>query len=115
MKPFKYNPNNNSGLFRHRITFLKALSVEDEIGQSEIQWIADKQAWSIIKTIKGSEYFSSGSQQAEIISRFIIRYMFGITADMRIDYNGRIFDIIEPPINDDEANKTLTIIAKERV
>jgi len=116
MQPFKYNPNFNTGSFRNRITFLKLASIEDELGQ-EIgeDWVEFKNAWAIIKTLKGSEYLSSGSERATIISRFIIQYIEGITADMRIDYNGRIFDIIEPPINDDELNKTLTILAKERV
>ncbi|MEK5390209.1 phage head closure protein [Margalitia sp. FSL K6-0131] len=115
MQPFKYNPNFNSGSFRHRITFLKPETIEDELGQKETEWVEYKKAWAMIKTVKGSEYISSGSEQATIISRFIIHYTEGITVIMRIDFNGRIFDIIEPPINDDEANKTLTILAKERV
>ncbi|MES1054574.1 head-tail adaptor protein, partial [Bacillus thuringiensis] len=34
---------------------------------------------------------------------------------MRINMKGRIFGIIEPPMNDDEMYQTLTIIAKEHV
>ncbi|MBO0961445.1 phage head closure protein [Neobacillus sp. MM2021_6] len=115
MQPFKYNPNFNSGQFRNRITFLKPETVEDELGQEDTTWIDYKKAWAMIKTVKGSEYVSAGAEHVVITSRFIIHYTEGITADMRIDYNGRIFDIIEPPINDDELNKTLTILAKERV
>lgn len=115
MQPFKYNPNNNSGSRRHRIVFLKPDPIVDELGQQEDNWTEFKEVWAMIKTLKGSEYVSAGSERATIISRFIIHYTVGITSDMRINYNGRIFDIIEPPINDDEANKTLTIIAKERV
>lgn len=115
MKPFKYNPNFNSGSFRHKIIFLKPISTKDELGQSEINWIEYKNEWAIIKTLKGSEYVEAGSERSTIIYRFIIHYIPEITSDMRIHYNGRIFDIIEPPINDDELNKTLTILAKERV
>jgi SPP1 family predicted phage head-tail adaptor len=115
MQPFKYNPNYNTGQFRHRITFLKAMTVTDEIGQEETEWVEFKKAWAMIKTVKGSEYVAAGAERATITYRFIIRYMSGITAKMRIVYQGRTFDIIEPPINDDELNKTLTILAKERV
>lgn len=115
MQPFKYNPNNNTGSFRHRIAFLSPQSIEDELGQSEIEWIFFKSVWAMIKTVKGSEYTAAASTQATIIYRFIISYTTGITNNMRIEYTGRIFDIIEPPINDDELNKTLTILAKERV
>lgn len=116
MKPFKYNPNQNSGSFRHWITFLKPLYAKDNIGQEEIvDWIPYKSMWAMIRTVKGSEYFSAAFEKAEITSRFIIRYTSGLSANMRIDYQGRIFDIVEPPINDDEAESTLTIIAKECV
>jgi SPP1 family predicted phage head-tail adaptor len=115
MQPYKYNPNFNSGSFRHRITFLKPETFEDEIGQEETEWVEFKKAWAMIKTVKGSEYVAAGAERATITYRFIIRYTKGITSDMRISYQGRIFDIIEPPINDDELNKTLTILAKERV
>lgn len=115
MKPFKYNPNFNTGQFRHRITILKAEVVLDELDQEEIEWVEHKKAWAMIKTVKGSEYAAAGAERAEVIYRFIIPYTSGITAKMQILYQGRTFDIIEPPINDDELNKTLTILAKERV
>lgn len=115
MQPYKYNPNFNSGTFRHRITFLKPKTFVDEIGQETTEWVEFKKAWAMIKTVKGSEYIAAGAERATIIYRFIIPYTTGITSDMRISYKGRTFDIIEPPINDDELNKTLTILAKERV
>jgi SPP1 family predicted phage head-tail adaptor len=115
MQPFKYNPNYNTGQFRHRITFLEDVTVTDGIGQEITEWVEFKKAWAMIKTVKGSEYVAAGAERATITYRFIIRYTTGITSDMRISYQGRTFDIIEPPINDDELNKTLTILAKERV
>ncbi|MEC3534045.1 head-tail adaptor protein, partial [Bacillus thuringiensis] len=39
----------------------------------------------------------------------------GITEEMRINMKGRIFDIIEPPMNVDEMYQTLSIIGKEYV
>lgn len=108
----------NSRLFRNRITFLKPVITTDGLGQ-EIRTFENGEeftkAWAMIKTIKGSEYVAAASPQTSIIFRFIIRYVAGVTADMAIKYDERLFDIIEPPINDDELNKTLTIITKERV
>ena len=115
MQPFKYNPNNHSGQFRHRITFQKFIGgVKDELGQySEGEWQDDISAWAMIKTLKGREYFQAAATQSEAVSRFVIHYRKGIDGSMRLKYDGRVFDIIEPPINDDEMNKTLTIIARE--
>ncbi len=118
MRPFKYNPNNNGGSFRHRISFLKPIIIKDALGQETRTFENAEeftQAWAMIKTLKGSEYVAAASPQSSITYRFIIRYMAGLAVDMAIKYGDRLFDIIEPPINDDELNKTLTIIAKERV
>lgn len=115
MQPFKYNPNYNSGSFRNRITFFKQTTIEDELGQNEVVYQEYKSCWAMIRTMKGSEYLAAATAQAERTYRFVIRYTDDITTDMQINFKGRTFDIIEPPINDDELNKTLTILAKERV
>lgn len=115
MQPFKYNPNFNSGQFRHRITFQKLQSIVDELGQVRGQeWRDFISAWAMIKTVKGREYFQAAISQSEKTSRFVIRYQEDIDTNMRIKYDGRIFDISEPPINDDEMDKTITIIAVEK-
>lgn len=76
-------------------------------------WVEFKRPWAMIKTTQGREVIQAAGIQGEITTRFVIRYTAGITNDMRILYQERIFNIIAPPINDDEANKTLTIIGKE--
>ncbi len=105
----------NPGLLKHLITFQQANVIEDELSQEIEEWTDYKSLRAMIKTMKGSEYFAAASVQAERTYRFIIRYRNDIDNSMRILYKGRIFDIVEPPINDDEENKTLTIIAKERI
>lgn len=114
MKQNKYNPNFHSGLFRNRIEIMRVETTEDELGnQVEVEQIF-RSAWAMIKTLKGSEYLKAAAVQATKIYRFVIHYTPGITNDMKVLYDGRTFDIIEPPTNDDEMDKTLTIIAKER-
>ena len=105
----------NPGKLKHRIAFQQANITKDELKQQIEEWQDYKTVYSMIKTVKGTEYYEAAHVNAEKTYRFIIRYISGITSDMRINYKGRIFDITEPPINDDEANKTLTIMAKERV
>lgn len=79
----------------------------------EQQWSDFKTVWAMIKTMQGREYYQASAIQAENTTRFIIRYTTGIDNNMQIKYGNRIFNIVAPPINDNEANKTLTIIAKE--
>lgn len=115
MKPYKYNPNFNSGSFRNKIVIFSEVDGEDKDGfpitnaRREICIV-----WCAIKTVRGTEYVSAAATQNENIYRFIIRYRPGIDARMKIDFKGRIFDI-QSVLNDDELHNTLTIVAKERV
>lgn len=111
----KYNPNFHSGLFRHRISIVEMVDVPDDYNNQVQKEHEIKKAWAMIKTLKGSEYLRAAAVRAERIYRFIIHYTPGITNKMIVKYDSRTFDIIEPPINDDEMNRTLTIIAKERL
>lgn len=112
MQPFKYNPNNNSGSFRHRITIQEFTEGYNENGFPIEEWQDVKLVWAMIKTLKGSEFYQAASTQNENSLRFVIRYTTGLNPDMRILYKNRIFEI-ESIINDDEMDKTLTIMCKE--
>ncbi|MBE3570988.1 MAG: phage head closure protein [Bacillales bacterium] len=105
----------NPSRLRHRITFQKFVSGTDQDGFPTESWEDVKTVWSMVKTIQGREYYAAAAVQAENTVRFVVRYTKEIDSSMRIVYKGRIFEIVAPPINDDEANKTLTIIAKEVV
>lgn len=115
MQPFKYRNRVNNGNLRHRITIQRYVVEVDELGQeTEGEWQDFKKLWADIKTMQGREYFAAAATQAENTSRFIVRYTPDITHDMRVKYDGRIYDIVQPPINDNELNETLTIIAKDK-
>ncbi|MEV5110917.1 phage head closure protein [Bacillus sp. LBA3-1-1.1] len=114
MRPFQYKKPLNTGDLRNRIIIEQPVVIKDELNQViETSWQELKKAWAMIKTVKGSEYIEASASQATRIYRFVIPYTSGITEEMRIKTKDRIFDIIEPPMNDDEMNQTLTIIAKE--
>lgn len=90
-------------------------NAKDEDGyplKEEDAWTQVKLAWASIKTLKGREFIEAQAVQAENTVRFIVRHAKDVNTKMRIIYNQRKFNI-ESIINDDEKNKTLTIIAKE--
>lgn len=117
VRPFQYKKPLNTGDCRNRIIIEQPEVIKDELNQ-EVEtgnWQEVKKAWAMIKTVKGSEYIEASASQSTRIYRFVIPYTTGITELMRIKMRSRIFDIIEPPMNDDEMYQTLTIIAKEHV
>jgi SPP1 family predicted phage head-tail adaptor len=103
----------NPGMYRNRIDILHSVALEDELGQEEeVDWVLHKSIWAAVKTMQGREYFAAATARSENTMRFIVRYVPDIDSSMRVLFKNRTFEI-ESVINDDEANKTLTIIVKE--
>ena len=93
---------------KHRIELLE-LQPNDGPEAGEQESVFSK-AWADIKTMKGYEYDSASLAGNIGKSRFIIRYMKGIKASMKIRFKGHLYEI-ESITNDDEQNYTITIIA----
>jgi len=121
LKPFKYNPNDNSGTYRHKILIRQRTLIVDDLLQ-EIETYTDYgNYWAMIKTVKGSEYINAAQEQFEKTVRFIIRYSKSLDAliatektSFEIVYKGVTYDV-KDAVNDDEMNNTVTIIAEGRV
>lgn len=122
MNQNKYNANFNSGTFRHRISIYKRTVKEDELGQEiegQTEFIC--KCWSMIKTLKGQEIVN-GDTSMRNTSRFVVRYSKFLdelfksddVTLLEIHYRNVIYDI-KSVINDDEMNKTFTIVAEGRL
>lgn len=72
--------------------------------------VSQGKAWADIKTLKGSEVAAYSGTVLEGSSRFIIRYREGIKNTWKLKYKGEQYKI-ESIVNDDEQNRTITIIA----
>lgn len=96
---------------RIELVTLKTASGPEVGGPVEVLF---SKAWADIKTMQGSEVQSLGISGHELTSRFIIRYMKGITPTMLIKYKGIYYDI-KSMTNDNEENRTITMIASVKV
>lgn len=65
------------------------------------------------ETLRGREYWEAKGLNAETVGRIRMRYLSGITADMRLVLNSRTFEIIPPINNVNERNKELILTVKE--
>lgn len=76
MRPFQYKKPLNSGDFRNRISIEQPVVIKDELNQViETDWQEVKKAWSMIKTVKGSEYIEASVSQATRVYRFVMLYI----------------------------------------
>ena len=100
---------------RHRITFLKPVTSEetDELNAHNIQYTDFKTVWASVAPMTGKEYAESQKLRSETTYNIIVRYRHGITADMKIRYKNKEFNIVSV-LNVGERNEILKIIAVEQ-
>lgn len=120
MNQNKYNSNYNTGAFRHRISIWKRSIIVDELMQEIEMYEEVTKRWAMIKTLKGSEVVNGDTSSVNTV-RFVIHYskfLRDIFAEQKtsfeIHYKGVIYDV-KSLINDDEMNKTFTIVAEGRL
>ncbi|MCM3411231.1 phage head closure protein [Metabacillus litoralis] len=102
----------NPAKLRHRITFQREQETVDKDGFSSVSYVDVITVWAQAKTVSGREYHQAAATQNERATRWIIRYRRDLSEDMRVLFEGKVFDI-EAILPDDELKKTLTIVCKE--
>lgn len=101
------------GKLNKRITFQKLVTGTDDMGQTTTNWEDDKTVWATVKPYKSSEIDFMRKLKPEATHRIYIRYREGITADMRIRYQGRIFELSGPPLDLDERHAVMELQCEE--
>jgi SPP1 family predicted phage head-tail adaptor len=104
-----------AGDFNKRITLQKpSSSGVDQDGYPLPGTPLNLAVWAMVKPVSAREYTQAKADQTENIIRFVIRYRKNIDDTWLIFYKQRSFKI-ESVLNDNEENRTLTIIANEVV
>lgn len=105
----------NAGKLRERITIQQRAKKQNPSGQVVGEWVDVCTVWAQVKCTNSKTVDSSGVVQHEGIYRFYIRWRPGITAEMRVLWQGRAFELTGPPADWDSEKSGLTLLAKERV
>lgn len=105
----------NPGELNKKIAFQKLETSQNSYGELTEQWVDVCTVWASIKPISAKEYYAAETVSSEVTHNVKIRYRQGLSSDMRILYNIRIFEIISPPINLNEKNFELLFKCKEVV
>lgn len=102
------------------ISIQKQSNVSDGMGGFTMTWVdivtgsaTATNIWAAIWPVSAKQKIEAMQEQSTITHRVRVRYRSGITAGMRIKFGSRVFDIIEPPIDPNMANKMLDILARE--
>jgi SPP1 family predicted phage head-tail adaptor len=107
----------NPGTKRHMIVVQsKTLSpTPDSYGGPVYTWSDYVTVWAEEWPLKGRDIIAAQSVNSEITTRFVTRYIPGITGSMRIVYKSQYYDIIGDPINTEGQDRELQIMAKRGI
>jgi SPP1 family predicted phage head-tail adaptor len=104
----------NAGKYRVPVTIQQRQTARDSYGSTTDEWVDFIKTRAGIYPLGGSEFFKANEINAQISHRIHIRYVPGITPDMRIVVNGRNL-MITSISNYQERNIELQMYCKELV
>ena len=103
------------GELRHRVSIQTQVETSDGMGGSVISWSdVYNDVPAAIWPLSANERLDSMKLELQTTHKIRIRYLSGLTADNRIVFGSRTFNIISI-INADERNRQLDILATEEV
>lgn len=105
-----------AGRLNRRITIEEKSVARDSYGGESITWSAVATVWAAVLPIRGREYVAIRQAGAELTTRFLIRYMAGITPAMRVVYDGAAYyirEVIDPQDRHDHLELMTTAEAPE--
>ena len=101
-----------AGALRHRVSLQSVGSTYDSYGDLSNSWSTDATVWASIAPISGREE-NIASELSEVIThRILVRYRASVTAQGRILFGSRVFQI-ESVRDWQERTIFLEILAKE--
>ena len=106
----------NPGKYRHRVTIEhRVVDRDPEDGSAVLSdWLTflDNVPAEVL-TGPGRELVAANAEQAETTARINMRWFPGLTAQMRILWDGRVFGIKSPPETDSTARREWRVFCSD--
>lgn len=103
-----------AGRLRHMITIQRPVKGKDGAGAPITTWENVASPRAGVELLPGREYEKHRKDQTEAPARFLIRYIPGLDASMRISFDGKYYTITQPPLDPDHRHRELVIMAMEK-
>lgn len=101
------------GKLRHRITIQNLVIIKDNIGQELEEWQDIATIWASVEPLSGKEYFNAQQTNSKVSTKITIRYLSGVTSEMRIIFQKHTYNILSV-INFEERNIYLQLLCAEK-
>lgn len=103
-----------AGKLRHLATIESPVRSQTESGDVVKSFSTVASAYISIRPLTGRELWNAQQMQADMSHEIVMRYTPGVTSDMTVVYDGRRYEIAEPPENVDERNIVLRLLCIKR-
>ena len=103
------------GTLRHRVSIQYPVQTSDGMGGYTEEWATAAQRQAAIWPVSSRERLDALKLESEVTHRIRVRYLSGVTSKHRILFGSRAFNIIGAPINHEERNIHLDILATEQI
>lgn len=84
----------NIGKMRERITVLAASGVTNSLGEAVLTYNTTSAVWASVEGVAASEALEAGQQSVNITHRVRLRYLEGLTQQMRLSWRNRTLEIV---------------------
>ena len=103
----------DAGTLRDRVTVQQATENRNRLGESISEWTAFEVVWASVQGVSAREFLLAGQQQVEVSHRVKMRYLNGLSPQMRLLWRGRTLEIIS--ILEHENRSVHELICQESV
>lgn len=84
----------DAGQLRERVTIQRANESRNRLGETTYTYETFAEVWASVNGVTAREFLLANTQQTEITHRIRMRYLTGLTNQMRVSWRGRTLQII---------------------
>ena len=82
------------GKLRERITVQIASGTTNALGETVLAWSNSSAVWASVEGVSAREALIAGQQETSVTHRLRLRYLPGLTQQMRFAWRGRTLEIV---------------------
>ena len=88
----------HSGKLNRKISLLRYSPTTDSFGDVRETYTKFAEVWSSVKDLKGLQFIIANQVKSSIKTSFIIRYRQDVNGKDRVDFKGKIYEIVGEPV-----------------
>jgi SPP1 family predicted phage head-tail adaptor len=84
----------DAGKLRERVTVQIASGTTNALGETVLAWANSSAVWASVEGVSAREALTAGQQETTVSHRVRMRYLPGLTQNMRFAWRSRTLDIV---------------------